>query len=79
MNKIEDLLNFIAESLLESRDSYKVTRVESDMNVLYMIQVKKNDLGRLIGKGGKTANAIRTLIYSCHSSGKRATVKFEEL
>ncbi|HFD05093.1 MAG TPA: KH domain-containing protein [Firmicutes bacterium] len=79
MNKIENLLNFIAESILENKDSYKIIRVESDMNVLYTIQVKKEDLGRLIGKGGKTASAIRTLIYSCHSDGKRATVKFEEL
>ncbi len=79
MNKVEELLNFIAESLIEKRESFKIIRVESDMNVLYTIQAGKDDLGRLIGKGGKTANAIRTLIFACHSNGKRATVKFEEL
>ena len=79
MNNVEELLNFIAESILESKTSYKITRVESDMNVLYTIQVKKDLLGRLIGKGGKTANAIRTLIYAGNRDNKRATVKFEEL
>ncbi|MCK4544314.1 KH domain-containing protein [candidate division WOR-3 bacterium] len=79
MNNTESLLNFLTESLIDNRSKYKVNRLESDKNILYSIQVSKDDLGRVIGKGGKTANAIRTFIYACNRNGKKIKIKFEEL
>ncbi|RKX69711.1 RNA-binding protein [candidate division TA06 bacterium] len=79
MNNTESLLNFLTESLIDNKSKYRVNRLESDNNILYSIQVSKDDLGRVIGKGGKTANAIRSFIYACNRNGKKINIKFEEL
>lgn len=57
-----DLVQTIAESLCEQTDQIEVTDSLDERGVLIKLFVAKEDLPRMIGKGGETANAIRQLL-----------------
>ncbi len=60
---MRDLLEFLARSLVESPDEVKVTEVEEiDGEVVLEVEVADDDLGRVIGRGGRVANALRSVM-----------------
>lgn len=63
-NTIDDtqfLLNII-KPLVEDQENIKVIRTVDEMGVLLTLEVNKNDMGKIIGREGSTAKAIRTLL-----------------
>ena len=56
-----ELLEFIVRALVEEPDAVEVEELEEDGDLVYEISVAEGDLGRVIGKGGRIANAIRTI------------------
>ena len=56
-----ELLEFIVRALVEEPDAVEVEELEEDGDLVYEISVAEGDLGRVIGKGGRVANAIRTV------------------
>lgn len=56
-----ELLEFIVRALVEHPDEVEVEELEEDGDLVYEISVAEDDLGRVIGKGGRVANAIRTV------------------
>jgi uncharacterized protein len=56
-----DLLEFLARALVEDPEAVSVEELEEDGDLVYEITVAEEDLGRVIGKGGRVANAIRTV------------------
>ena len=56
-----ELLEFLARALVEDPDAVVVEELEEDGDLVYEITVADDDLGRVIGKGGRVANAIRTI------------------
>ena len=56
-----ELLEFIVRALVEHPDEVEVEELEEDGDLVYEISVADDDLGRVIGKGGRVANAIRTV------------------
>jgi len=56
-----ELLEFLVRALVEDPDAVKVEELEEDGDLIYEISVAEDDLGRVIGKGGRVANAIRTV------------------
>ena len=56
-----ELLEFLVKSLVEDPDAVEVEELEEDGDLIYEISVADGDLGRVIGKGGRVANAIRTI------------------
>jgi predicted RNA-binding protein YlqC (UPF0109 family) len=54
-------LEFIVRALVEEPDAVEVEELEEDGDLIYEISVAEGDLGRVIGKGGRVANAIRTV------------------
>jgi predicted RNA-binding protein YlqC (UPF0109 family) len=56
-----ELLEFLVKSLVEDPDAVEVEELEEDGDLVYEISVADGDLGRVIGKGGRVANAIRTI------------------
>jgi hypothetical protein len=56
-----ELLEFLVKSLVEDPEAVKVEELEEDGDLVYEISVAEGDLGRVIGKGGRIANAIRTI------------------
>jgi uncharacterized protein len=58
---ITELLEFLVKALVEEPDEVEVEELEEDGDLVYEISVADGDLGRVIGKGGRVANAIRTI------------------
>jgi predicted RNA-binding protein YlqC (UPF0109 family) len=60
---VRDLLEFLTRSLVENPDDVKVTEVEEiDGEVVLEVEVAEDDLGRVIGRGGRVANALRSVM-----------------
>jgi uncharacterized protein len=58
---VTELLEFLVKSLVEDPEAVVVEELEEDGDLVYEISVAEGDLGRVIGKGGRIANAIRTI------------------
>jgi predicted RNA-binding protein YlqC (UPF0109 family) len=55
-------LEFVVKALVERPDDVKITRTVDEMGVLMSLDVHKDDMGKIIGREGNTAKAIRTLL-----------------
>ncbi len=58
---MQEMLLFLTQSLVEDREAVQVDELEEDGDLVYEITVNEDDLGRVIGKGGRVANALRTV------------------
>jgi predicted RNA-binding protein YlqC (UPF0109 family) len=56
-----ELLEFLVKALVEDPEAVEIEELEEDGDLIYEISVAEGDLGRVIGKGGRVANAIRTI------------------
>lgn len=57
-----DFVEYIVKQLVTDTDAIEVTRTVDEMGVLITLKVAKEDMGRIIGKSGQTAKAIRVLL-----------------
>ncbi|MBP9718472.1 KH domain-containing protein [Candidatus Gracilibacteria bacterium] len=62
MGPDKDFVEFIVKQIVSNPDAVEVTRAVDEMGVLLTLKVDKEDMGRIIGKNGQTAKAIRVLI-----------------
>lgn len=58
----KDFVEYVVKSIVSQPDKVTVTRTVDDMGVLLTLQVGKEDMGKVIGKGGQTAKSIRILL-----------------
>ena len=58
---MRDLVEFLTRALVEDPDAVSVEELEEDGDIVLEIKVAEDDVGRVIGRGGRVANAIRTL------------------
>lgn len=73
---MEELLLTIAKALVDNPDKVSVSRIEEDDAIVLSLTVDPDDKGRIIGKQGKIASAIRSIIKSASAqSAKRVVVK----
>jgi uncharacterized protein len=56
-----ELIEFLVKALVEDPSAVVVEELEEDGDLVYEVSVAEDDLGRVIGKGGRVANAIRTI------------------
>ena len=68
---MKDLLRYIARNLVDDPDAVTVTEVQGDQELTLELRVAPEDMGKVIGRQGRIAKAIRTLV-------KAATVKDEK-
>jgi len=59
---MRDLLEYLIGSLVEDKSSIEIRETAGEKNVAYLVKVAPNDMGRVIGRGGKTANALRIIM-----------------
>ena len=75
-SNVQELVAYIARSLVRDPDAVKVVVTENDASVLAELSVAPEDMGRVIGKQGRTAKAIRTVVKSATSlDGRRYSVE----
>jgi uncharacterized protein len=76
---MRDLVEFLARALVEDPDSVQVEEVEENGDLVLEVTVGPEDLGRLIGRGGRVANAIRTIAKAASTrADRRVLVEFIE-
>lgn len=68
---MKDLVAFIAASLVDDPAAVQVTETEGDGVVVLELRVAKEDLGKVIGKQGRTARAIRSLLSAATGKDNR--------
>jgi predicted RNA-binding protein YlqC (UPF0109 family) len=72
---MKDLIEFIAKSLVDDPTEVVVHEYERDRTVQFELTVGEDDMGRVIGRGGRVANAMRALLrVAAARSGVRATL-----
>jgi hypothetical protein len=73
---VKELLEFIARELVENPDAVEVNEVRDDRGILLQLTVDPEDMGKVIGKGGRTARAIRQVVKAAAiREGVRAAVE----
>ena len=73
---MKDLLEFLARSLVDNPEEVRVEEIESAEGVLLRLTVAKEDVGKVIGKQGRIARALRTVVKaSAVRDGRQATVE----
>ena len=76
---MKELIEYIARSLVEHPEEVQVRETGGGSRVRIELSVAKDDMGRVIGKGGKVANSIRTLLrVAAERDGKQATLDVVE-
>ena len=76
---MKDLVEYIAKSLVDEPDAVEVAETTNDDATVIELTVSKEDLGKVIGKKGRTAKAMRTLLSAAtQQAEKRATLEIVE-
>ncbi len=76
---MESLIITIAKALVDYPDDVSVRLEEDEDTAVYTLLVNKEDAGKVIGKQGRTAQAIRTVVYAAATTHpKRVTLKIDE-
>ncbi|MFJ7729001.1 KH domain-containing protein [Neobacillus sp. NPDC097160] len=68
---MKDLIETIVKPLVDFPEDVRVEIVEDDNRVTYQLTVNKTDMGKVIGKQGRVAKAIRTVVYAAGSSQQK--------
>lgn len=76
---MRELIEYIAKSLVDHPDEVQVREMGGGSRIRLELSVARDDMGRVIGKGGKVANSIRTLLrVAAEKEGKQATLDVVE-
>jgi hypothetical protein len=71
---MKDLIGYIAKALVDNPEQVVVSEVEGNQTSVLELQVAKEDLGKVIGKQGRTARAMRTILSAASAKIKKRTV-----
>ena len=72
---MKDLLEFLARGLVEEPDAVKVTEIEEvEGEVIFELEVAPDDLGRVIGRGGRVANALRSVMKAAATRAEKRVI-----
>ena len=71
---MRELIEYLAKSLVSHPEAVKINDTNSDGASVFELKVAKEDLGRIIGKQGRTAKSIRTLVTAAASIANRKVV-----
>jgi predicted RNA-binding protein YlqC (UPF0109 family) len=71
---MRELVEFLARALVEDPEAVSVEELEEDGDVVLEITVADEDLGRVIGRGGRIANAIRTVAKAAATRAERRVI-----
>ena len=71
---MKELVQYLAKSLVNNPEAVEVREIERDSASVLELKVAKEDLGRIIGKQGRTAKSLRTLLNAAASIANRKVV-----
>jgi predicted RNA-binding protein YlqC (UPF0109 family) len=71
---MKDLISYIAQALVDHPEEVSVTEVEGNQTSVLELKVAKEDLGKVIGKQGRTARAMRTILSAASAKIRKRNV-----
>lgn len=71
---MKEFVGFVAKKLVDSPDAVDVSYIEGKNTAIIELRVAPEDVGKVIGKSGRTANALRTLISAVASRNNQKVV-----
>ncbi|NOQ96241.1 MAG: KH domain-containing protein [Desulfobacterales bacterium] len=71
---MKELIEYIAKSLVDNPEEVSVTALEGEQTTVIELRVAKEDMGKIIGKQGRTARAIRTILGAASAKMKKRSV-----
>ena len=79
MERDQQFLEYVVKALVDNPDDVKINRTVDEMGVLLTLAVNKDDMGKVIGRSGQTAKAIRTILRIVGmKNNARVNLKIEE-
>lgn len=74
---MKEVLQTIIESLVENKNQIQINQVDGEKNIVFEVKVAHDDMGRVIGKEGRIAKAIRTIFKAVgNKEQKKVTIEF---
>lgn len=71
---MRDLVQYISEALVDKPDEVKVNVVEGENSIILELKVAADDVGKVIGKGGQTAKALRKILSAAATKLKKKSL-----
>ena len=71
---MKDLVEILAKSLVKNPKDVKVTEKEANYSIIYELNVASEDMGRIIGKQGRIAKAIRTVVKAAATRENKSVI-----
>ena len=79
MNELKELIEYIVKALVDNPEKVEVKEIAGEKSIIYELKVGEGDLGKVIGKEGRTAKAVITIITAAAmKQGKRAVLEILE-
>ena len=74
MSELKDLIDYVSRHLVDLPDDVQVNEVVGEQTTVIELKVDKSDLGKVIGKQGRTARALRTILNAASTKLKKRSV-----
>ena len=71
---MKELIGYIAQALVDHPEQVNIGEIEGDQKDILELKVAKEDIGKVIGKQGRTARAMRTILSAASAKTKKRTV-----
>ncbi|MBN1477980.1 KH domain-containing protein [Candidatus Sumerlaeota bacterium] len=71
---MKELVQYMAEALVDEPDKVQVNIVEGENSIILELKVAPNDIGKVIGKSGRTAKAMRTILSAAATKLKKRSI-----
>ena len=74
MSELQELISYVSKSLVDMPDNVQVNEIVGEQTTVIELKVDKTDLGKVIGKQGRTARALRTILNAASTKLKKRSV-----
>lgn len=73
-SELRDLVEYICKALVDSPEKVEVTEILGEQTTVIELKVEKTDIGKVIGKQGRTARSLRTILNAASTKLKKRSV-----
>lgn len=74
---MKDMLELIIKNLVEDKESVSINEIDGEKSIIFEVKVSENDMGKVIGKQGRVAKSIRTIMKAlAYKEEKKVTIEF---
>ncbi|MBY0517003.1 MAG: KH domain-containing protein [Bacteriovoracaceae bacterium] len=74
MSELKDLIEYVSKALVDMPDKVEVNEISGEQTTVIELKVDKTDLGKVIGKQGRTARALRTILNAASTKLRKRSV-----